>query len=40
MTIQIDYEAERKLDIDYETLASKVAELTSLRQSIARMMSA
>ena len=26
MTIQIDYEAERKLDIDYETLASKVAE--------------
>ena len=26
MTIQIDYEAERKLDIDYEKLASKVAE--------------
>ena len=25
MTIQIDYEAERKLDIDYEKLASKVA---------------
>ena len=26
MTIQIDYEAERKLDIDYEKLASEVAE--------------
>ena len=39
MTIQIDYEAERKLDIDYEKLASKVAA-TSLKQSIVRMMSA
>ena len=26
MTIQINYEAERKLDIDYEKLASEVAE--------------
>ena len=26
MTIQIDYEAERKLDFDYEKLASEVAE--------------
>ena len=26
MTIQIDYEADRKLDIDYEKLASEVAE--------------
>ena len=39
MTIQIDYEAERKLDIDYEKLASEVAEHI-LRQRTVLMMSA